>query len=55
MIIANDVSEADSGFNSERNRVTVIDQTGGTELPSSLKTELAEQLIQMIATQAFAQ
>ncbi|WP_237067870.1 bifunctional phosphopantothenoylcysteine decarboxylase/phosphopantothenate--cysteine ligase CoaBC [Microbulbifer guangxiensis] len=54
MIIANDVSEVDSGFNSERNRVTVIDPAGSTELPSSLKTELAEQLIQMIAARAFA-
>ncbi|KUJ83926.1 bifunctional phosphopantothenoylcysteine decarboxylase/phosphopantothenate--cysteine ligase CoaBC [Microbulbifer flavimaris] len=55
MIIANDVSEADSGFNSERNRVTVLDPSGRTELPQSLKTALAEQLIGMIAAQAFSQ
>ncbi|GAA5525889.1 coenzyme A biosynthesis bifunctional protein CoaBC [Microbulbifer aestuariivivens] len=55
MIIANDVSEADSGFNSEHNRVTVIDPNGRTELPPSLKTTLAKQLIGMIAERAFPQ
>ncbi|SHF28604.1 phosphopantothenoylcysteine decarboxylase / phosphopantothenate--cysteine ligase [Microbulbifer donghaiensis] len=52
MIVANDVSVADSGFNSDRNAVTVIDANGSMALPSALKTELAEQLIEIIAAKA---
>ncbi|UHQ53902.1 bifunctional phosphopantothenoylcysteine decarboxylase/phosphopantothenate--cysteine ligase CoaBC [Microbulbifer sp. YPW16] len=53
LIIANDVSAADSGFNSDRNAVTVIDSDGATRLPSALKTQLADQLIGIIAARAF--
>jgi phosphopantothenoylcysteine decarboxylase/phosphopantothenate--cysteine ligase len=55
MIIANDVSSADSGFNSEHNCVTVIDRDGAQPLPTALKTELAERLIEIIADKAFPQ
>lgn len=55
LIIANDVSAADSGFDSDRNAVTVIDTDGSRELPPALKTGLAEQLIEIIADKAFAQ
>ncbi|MCX2803001.1 phosphopantothenoylcysteine decarboxylase / phosphopantothenate--cysteine ligase [Microbulbifer thermotolerans] len=55
MIIANDVSAADSGFNSDRNTVTIIDSSGCETLPPTLKTELADQLIAMIAARAPAQ
>jgi len=55
MIIANDVSAPDSGFDSDRNAVTVIDATGSEALPPALKTELAGQLIEIIATRAQAQ
>ncbi|MFC6633767.1 bifunctional phosphopantothenoylcysteine decarboxylase/phosphopantothenate--cysteine ligase CoaBC [Microbulbifer taiwanensis] len=54
MIVANDVSVADGGFDSDRNAVTVIDAAGSEMLPSALKTELAEQLIARIATRALA-
>ena len=52
MIIANDVSTADGGFNSDRNAVSVIDSNGSETLPSALKTELADQLIGIIASKA---
>ncbi|WP_299943177.1 bifunctional phosphopantothenoylcysteine decarboxylase/phosphopantothenate--cysteine ligase CoaBC [uncultured Microbulbifer sp.] len=52
MIIANDVSRADSGFNSDQNAVTVIDRDGCNSLPPALKTNLAKQLIEIIATKA---
>ncbi|WP_323846224.1 bifunctional phosphopantothenoylcysteine decarboxylase/phosphopantothenate--cysteine ligase CoaBC [Microbulbifer magnicolonia] len=52
MIIANDVSAADSGFNSDRNAVTVIDAEGSHTLAPALKTALAEQLIELIAAKA---
>ncbi|WHI51336.1 bifunctional phosphopantothenoylcysteine decarboxylase/phosphopantothenate--cysteine ligase CoaBC [Microbulbifer sp. MLAF003] len=52
MIIANDVSRADSGFNSDHNAVTVIDRNGSDTLPPALKTDLARQLIEIIATKA---
>ncbi|WP_193163187.1 bifunctional phosphopantothenoylcysteine decarboxylase/phosphopantothenate--cysteine ligase CoaBC [Microbulbifer hainanensis] len=55
LIIANDVTAADSGFNSDRNTVTVIDANGSTSLPPALKTELAEQLINLIAERALTQ
>ncbi|MFV8783003.1 bifunctional phosphopantothenoylcysteine decarboxylase/phosphopantothenate--cysteine ligase CoaBC [Microbulbifer sp. SA54] len=53
MIVANDVSDPEGGFNSDRNQVVVIDHSGQQPLPAGLKTELAAQLIEMIAKQAF--
>ena len=55
LIVANDVSAADSGFNSDRNAVTVIDANGSRSLPPALKTELADELIALIAERALAQ
>lgn len=55
LIVANDVSAADSGFNSDRNAVTVIDANGSRTLPPALKTELADELIALIAERALAQ
>ncbi|MGL6158997.1 bifunctional phosphopantothenoylcysteine decarboxylase/phosphopantothenate--cysteine ligase CoaBC [Microbulbifer sp.] len=55
LIVANDVSTEDGGFDSDRNAVTVIDRTGSEVLPPALKTELAERLIEIIAARAFAQ
>ncbi|SDK39664.1 bifunctional phosphopantothenoylcysteine decarboxylase/phosphopantothenate--cysteine ligase CoaBC [Microbulbifer yueqingensis] len=54
LIIANDVSVPGGGFNSDRNAVTVIGADGATHLPSTLKSELADQLIEIIAARAFA-
>jgi len=52
MIVANDVSRAESGFNSDHNTVTVIDRNGSNTLPPALKTDLAKQLIEIIANKA---
>ncbi|WP_444943190.1 bifunctional phosphopantothenoylcysteine decarboxylase/phosphopantothenate--cysteine ligase CoaBC [Microbulbifer sp. ZKSA006] len=52
MIIANDVSQPDSGFNSDHNAVTAIDADGQSRLAPALKTELARQLIELIASKA---
>ncbi|MFD1216888.1 bifunctional phosphopantothenoylcysteine decarboxylase/phosphopantothenate--cysteine ligase CoaBC [Microbulbifer celer] len=53
MIVANDVSDPEGGFNSDRNQVVVIDREGEQALPLALKTELAAQLIRLIAEKAF--
>ena len=46
MIVANDVSAADSGFEVETNRVTLLDASGGIEaLPLMPKTAVAEAII----------
>ncbi|HEY8568589.1 bifunctional phosphopantothenoylcysteine decarboxylase/phosphopantothenate--cysteine ligase CoaBC [Microbulbifer sp.] len=53
MIVANDVSDPEGGFNSDRNAVIVIDRSGQQPLPAALKTELAAELITLIAARAF--
>jgi phosphopantothenoylcysteine decarboxylase/phosphopantothenate--cysteine ligase len=46
LIVANDVSAADSGFEVDTNRVTLIDASGGMQtLPLMDKTAAAEQII----------
>ncbi|MEH6577466.1 MAG: bifunctional phosphopantothenoylcysteine decarboxylase/phosphopantothenate--cysteine ligase CoaBC [Amphritea sp.] len=50
MIIANDVSRSDIGFNSDENAVTVISKQQVEALPQKTKRQLASQLISMIAT-----
>ncbi|MDP7194399.1 MAG: phosphopantothenoylcysteine decarboxylase, partial [Dehalococcoidia bacterium] len=46
MIIANDVSREDIGFNSDDNQVTIIQKNGSvTELPVMPKTDLAHILL----------
>lgn len=49
MIIANDVSAADIGFNSDDNAVTLISEQTLTELPKASKRQLARTIIAMIA------
>jgi phosphopantothenoylcysteine decarboxylase/phosphopantothenate--cysteine ligase len=46
LIVANDVSTADSGFEAETNRVTLLDAAGGVEpLPLMSKAAVAEAVI----------
>ena len=46
LIVANDVSAADSGFEVDTNRVTLLDAAGGVQaLPLMSKTAAAEQII----------
>ncbi|MEH6812628.1 MAG: bifunctional phosphopantothenoylcysteine decarboxylase/phosphopantothenate--cysteine ligase CoaBC [Motiliproteus sp.] len=49
MIIANDVAQAGIGFNSDDNAVTVIQATQQQRIPQTSKSQLARQLIALIA------
>jgi phosphopantothenoylcysteine decarboxylase/phosphopantothenate--cysteine ligase len=49
LIAANDVSGKEGGFESDRNRLLLIDKNGVTELPQQHKTQLARALIEHIA------
>ena len=49
MIVANDVSNSDIGFNSDNNAVTVLWPGGSETLPETSKDRIAEQLIAAIA------
>jgi len=49
LIIANDVSRADIGFNSDYNEVVVISETTATELPRGSKSQIARALVGEIA------
>jgi len=51
MVIANDVSQAGIGFNSDNNQVKVINHDGCTPLPEQNKRQLARLLIEIIAQQ----
>ncbi|WP_286237085.1 bifunctional phosphopantothenoylcysteine decarboxylase/phosphopantothenate--cysteine ligase CoaBC [Neptuniibacter halophilus] len=51
LIIANDVSRSDIGFNSDENAVTVISATEADTLPQASKRQLAVRLIERIAAQ----
>ena len=51
MIIANDVSDSSIGFNSNQNAVTVLWPDGQQAFAQMDKSELAQQLIQLIAKQ----
>ena len=49
VIVANDVSRSDIGFNSDQNTVTVIDSQGARTLPTASKQQLALWLIEVFA------
>lgn len=49
MVIANDVSRSDIGFNADNNEVCVYWQDGAQAMPNLNKTELARQLLTLIA------
>lgn len=53
LIVANDVSRSDIGFNSDENAVTLVSATGDHELPQASKRQLAGQLIAMIAQEYY--
>jgi phosphopantothenoylcysteine decarboxylase/phosphopantothenate--cysteine ligase len=49
LVVANDVSRDDIGFDSERNAVTILDARGGeVNLPEAPKTLLAEQILDVL-------
>ena len=48
-VVANDVSQPDAGFDTDTNRVVVIDRRGGqTELPLLQKREVAERIWDLV-------
>ena len=49
LIVANDVSASDAGFNSDRNAATLLWQDGAREVPLTGKLKLATIIIQTIA------
>ncbi len=49
LVIANDVSQAGIGFNSDRNQVTLVWPTGEESLDENNKSQLARDLIERIA------
>ncbi|MFT5709451.1 MAG: phosphopantothenoylcysteine decarboxylase/phosphopantothenate--cysteine ligase [Halioglobus sp.] len=55
MIIANDVSKQDIGFNSDQNAVTVVWHGGEQPLPQSSKLNIARQVVELIASQIKAE
>jgi phosphopantothenoylcysteine decarboxylase/phosphopantothenate--cysteine ligase len=50
LIVANDVSEAGSGFATETNRVTLVDKAGATELPQATKAVVAHRILDHVVT-----
>lgn len=48
LIVANDVSRADSGFGSDTNHVTLLSADGARELPTMSKAEVAARLFDAI-------
>ena len=55
MIAANDVSNTEIGFNSDRNALTVYWNGGKQELPIANKKELARQLVNVLSSRYKAQ
>jgi phosphopantothenoylcysteine decarboxylase/phosphopantothenate--cysteine ligase len=53
MIIANDVSNTDIGFNSDNNSVSVFWDAVQQDFPCMSKSALSHQLIELIARQIF--
>lgn len=49
LIVANDITKADSGFDADTNRVVLIDKTGkAEELPLMSKREVAERILDRV-------
>jgi phosphopantothenoylcysteine decarboxylase/phosphopantothenate--cysteine ligase len=48
LIVANDVSRTDAGFEVETNAATLVDATGTTELPLQSKQDLARQIVDRV-------
>ena len=49
MIVANDVTQKNSGFNSEYNKVTIIDKNGKIEtIPKNKKSYIANTIAKKI-------
>ena len=51
LIVANDISRSDIGFNQDANEVVLITQTSEHPLPKASKQALADQIIAFVCTQ----
>ena len=49
LMVANDVSQADAGFEVDTNRVTLVETTGTTDVPLQGKRELARIILERVA------
>ena len=52
MIVANDVSRQETGFNSDENEVMVIWSTGEEAVPLASKSSIARRIMALIAAEA---
>lgn len=52
LVVANDISAADAGFEVSRNRVVLIDREGSTPLPLMDKHEVADKILERIERMA---
>jgi len=50
LIVANDVSRSDAGFEVDTNAVTLVDARGEAEWPLQPKSDVARQLVDRIET-----
>lgn len=51
LVVANDISKSDSGFDSDNNRVSIIDSDGGQqELPLLSKEDISHRLLDRVLT-----
>ena len=51
LIVANDITATDSGFDVDTNRVTLVDRDGGVEeLPLLLKSEVADRILDRVVS-----
>jgi phosphopantothenoylcysteine decarboxylase/phosphopantothenate--cysteine ligase len=49
IIVANDITDADSGFGADTNKVTIIDKDGGvSDLPLMTKREVADKILDRV-------
>ena len=50
LMVANDVSEAGSGFGTDTNRVTILDRAGSIDqMPMLSKREVADRILDRVA------
>ena len=49
LIVANDITAPDAGFEVDTNRVTLIDSDGAQELPLASKSVVAEAVLERVA------
>jgi len=54
LVVANDVTEAGSGFAVDTNRVTLVDTSGAIEVPAGTKAEVAHRILEHIVAMRLA-